>query len=748
MASIKPLKAMNAGVSNAPYAVVSVYLAGTLTLATLYSDAGGVTGIGNPTQLDANGRLHVYLADGRYDVLVTLGAVSFTVLNVEHISANMFLPVGASVPTTSFQLIEAGDVNYLAWNIISTDGINGKLQNNALPGRAMRYNSNGIFDWVYVAPTASSFALSSLTTHMSLSAAGILTGTQVGPISPTIAMSTPGAPVLNAFATGGALATGTHFYKITALDGAGGETTGGTEASIAVTGPNGSVALSWTAVPGAFVYHVWHGTSSNGENVSYLVFGTSYTDTGAAGISGSVPGSTTAFTVEIAGAAASWLLGGNLGIGTSTPQSALTVGPNKNLAIEIGQVGAPGLVAATTGGTKVSGTNYYVITAIDADGGETRAGIEASVVVTGPQGSVALTWTAPFGATSVASYRIYNGTTPSGENKYFTSTTTSFTDTGAAGTAGTPPTVTSAYAVRVLGAAAVRTPTIGPSVAQQHTLPVVASDIIALLSAVQTLTNKTLTSPTLITPIATTIGPSGAQQHALPAVTSDIVALLNATQTFGTGKTLVTPKIGTILDPVQGLTALALVGVQSAVNYLEIDNSATGVATAIAARGSDPSVDINFVPKGSGKIKGNNVVIVPRNFSATNPGGSRSTTNLGLFVSTGIGVGPITPAFLAALRYWMNTDGGNDTAGNGQVVALYRNTTGVPSNGTGVGSDTLVYLGQGQTTPANAAQSQHWGAAGVDTGRTVGTGYYYYIAYAAITGGTAWCTEPTLLVEE
>ena len=38
-------------------------------------------------------------------------------------------------------------------------------------------------------------------------------------------------------------------------------------------------------------------------------------------------------------------------------------------------------------------------------------------------------------------------------------------------------------------------PTIGPTAAQQHTLPAVTSDTLALLAAAQTLTNKTLTSP-------------------------------------------------------------------------------------------------------------------------------------------------------------------------------------------------------------------------------------------------------------
>lgn len=39
--------------------------------------------------------------------------------------------------------------------------------------------------------------------------------------------------------------------------------------------------------------------------------------------------------------------------------------------------------------------------------------------------------------------------------------------------------------------------TVGPNASQQHTLPAVASDTVALLAAVQTLTNKTLTSPVI-----------------------------------------------------------------------------------------------------------------------------------------------------------------------------------------------------------------------------------------------------------
>jgi hypothetical protein len=98
---------------------------------------------------------------------------------------------------------------------------------------------------------------------------------------------------------------------------------------------------------------------------------------------------------------------------------------------------------------------------------------------------------------------------------------------------------------------------VGPSSTQQHVLPVVTSDTIALLTASQTFTNKTYSSGaktgtfsgdhTLSGQVSFTnatapiivakIGPSSTQQHTLPVVSSDTIALLTATQTL-TNKTL------------------------------------------------------------------------------------------------------------------------------------------------------------------------------------------------------------------
>jgi len=65
--------------------------------------------------------------------------------------------------------------------------------------------------------------------------------------------------------TTGSLASGTYFYKVTALDGVGGETTASNEASVVVTA--GGAALTWNIVPNAQSYNVYRGTSSGTETL-------------------------------------------------------------------------------------------------------------------------------------------------------------------------------------------------------------------------------------------------------------------------------------------------------------------------------------------------------------------------------------------------------------------------------------------------------------------------------------------------
>lgn len=101
-----------------------------------------------------------------------------------------------------------------------------------------------------------------------------------------------------------------------------------------------------------------------------------------------------------------------------------------------------------TGGTLGAATYYYVVTAFNI-AGETTASAEVSATTTGTTSSVALSWSHVAGVFDLASraqpdagYRIYRGTVSGSENLLVATvaaTATTWTDTGAAGVAGTPP---------------------------------------------------------------------------------------------------------------------------------------------------------------------------------------------------------------------------------------------------------------------------------------------------------------------
>jgi hypothetical protein len=134
---------------------------------------------------------------------------------------------------------------------------------------------------------------------------------------------------------------------------------------------------------------------------------------------------------------------GNVGIGTTTPSSRLTV---LNGASYFDYLSAPSGVSATptSGGTLTSRTYYYVVTALDSNDLSSAKSNEVSCTVSNPTTNACqISWSPVPGATK---YRVWRGISSGGENRYFETTSTSYTDTGAAGTSRTPPLFpTSAY---------------------------------------------------------------------------------------------------------------------------------------------------------------------------------------------------------------------------------------------------------------------------------------------------------------
>jgi hypothetical protein len=116
------------------------------------------------------------------------------------------------------------------------------------------------------------------------------------------------------------------------------------------------------------------------------------------------------------------------------------VSRNWNTTIGAAPIQSP-VTTSTTGGTLAAGTYYYVVTAILNPQGESIASNEQSITTTGATSSNTITWAAPVGMT-VTGYKIYRGTAAGVENVFYApaGTATTFTDTNAASTGGTPPT--------------------------------------------------------------------------------------------------------------------------------------------------------------------------------------------------------------------------------------------------------------------------------------------------------------------
>lgn len=99
---------------------------------------------------------------------------------------------------------------------------------------------------------------------------------------------TPTGVVATPSAAGGTLATGTYSYRITARDADGAETVASPSVQPVVTGPTGSVALTWTPVANAKDYKVY-GRAQVPELFITTVTTASFTDTGALAAAGAMP---------------------------------------------------------------------------------------------------------------------------------------------------------------------------------------------------------------------------------------------------------------------------------------------------------------------------------------------------------------------------------------------------------------------------------------------------------------------------
>lgn len=140
-----------------------------------------------------------------------------------------------------------------------------------------------------------------------------------------VEMETPSNVAASVSASG--TLDGTYYYKVSASDGVG-WTTLSAEVSETVDGgtTNGTIEVSWDAVTGATKYRVWRGTAADSENEYYETTSTSLSDDGSLTFTAdTAPTVTTSYVNKVTASGNSWFLGGNVGIGTNSPETALHV---------------------------------------------------------------------------------------------------------------------------------------------------------------------------------------------------------------------------------------------------------------------------------------------------------------------------------------------------------------------------------------------------------------------------------------
>jgi hypothetical protein len=92
------------------------------------------------------------------------------------------------------------------------------------------------------------------------------------------ALGTPVAPTLTTATSGGNLAAGTYYYRVTALAANGRETLAGPEANATTTGSTSQITLAWDPIGGAVGYRVY-GRAQNGELLLAQVHAPFFIDT-------------------------------------------------------------------------------------------------------------------------------------------------------------------------------------------------------------------------------------------------------------------------------------------------------------------------------------------------------------------------------------------------------------------------------------------------------------------------------------
>ena len=148
---------------------------------------------------------------------------------------------------------------------------------------------------------------------------------------------------------------------------------------------------------------------------------------------------------------------------------------------------------------------------------------------------------------------------------------------------------------------------------------------VTLNNTIQTLTNKTLTAPTI-----STITNTGTLT--LPTSTDTLVG--RATTDTLTNKTLTsptinTPQIGTSINDTTGNEVIKITATGSAVNELTIANGASTTGPTLSATGGGANLNIIMTPKGTGSVELNKAAFSSSTITANGAASTAATLIIG-----------------------------------------------------------------------------------------------------------------------
>jgi len=148
---------------------------------------------------------------------------------------------------------------------------------------------------------------------------------------------------------------------------------------------------------------------------------------------------------------------------------------------------------------------------------------------------------------------------------------------------------------------------------------------VTLDNTIQTLTNKTLTAPTI-----STITNTGTLT--LPTSTDTLVG--RATTDTLTNKTLTsptinTPQVGTSINDTTGNEVIKITATGSAVNELTIANGASTTGPTLSATGGGANLNIIMTPKGTGSVELNKAAFSSSTITANGAASTAATLIIG-----------------------------------------------------------------------------------------------------------------------